>query len=439
MQTKVAQSFDDLVEQLLGERLPEGLTDNLPMSKLPPDTRNFIMRTLTLMKKAGYSATGFNPHLIQWLTVTVPSVLPSAWGGQIPPLTLPGRHKKLDNYVANLTMDSAHEPPAFLDLGCGFPPATAADTARDLRGWHVYGVDRSFADYVLYDSDGHYACFDQNGAFKYFQAFTGAAGRELYANPEATRLRFTELFEALLPLLKNSNGAKSETVEKNGCRLIHHHIRDFETDNLTLIKSDFEDLDLPPVNVIRCMNVLIYFKSETRKKMLARAGDLLADEGIMIVGTNGLGIQTRYAVYKKKSGGLSLDEFAFSMDNIGHIVFMSFFTIHENDEEAALLAELTGVIRADKAFWPEFSLRQDELLKQHGICRRQPDGFLLVSEDEMPPPEYIKRMTLLWQQLTEEGYLDQAADALKAAGYDAYINSVGDIAVRPPIDFISPS
>lgn len=434
MQTNADQSFDDLIEQFLGKRLPEGLTGNLSMSKLPPDTRNFITRTLSLMKKAGYSATGFNPHLIRWLTVTVPGVLPSAWGGRIPPLTLPGRHKKLDNYVANLNVNPADDQPAFLDIGCGFPPVTAADTARELRDWHVYGVDRSFADYVLYDSDGHYACFDQNGAFVYFQAFTAASGRELYANPEATKLRFIESFKTLLPLLKNSNGATSETVEKDGNRLIHHHIRDFETDNLTLIKSDFEKLNLPPVNAIRCMNVLIYFEGEKRGAMLKRAGDLLADDGIIIVGTNGLGIQTRYAVYKKKNGGLSLDEFAFSMDNIGHIVFMSFFTIHENDEEATFLAELTRAIRADKSFWPEFSLRQDELLKEHGICQRQPDGFLLVSEDEMPPPEYIKRTALLWKQLIEEGYLDRAVNTLKSAGYDAYINSVGDIAVRPPID-----
>ena len=428
------QSFDDLVEQYLGKRLPEGLADNLSMSKFLPETQNFILRALALMKKAGYAATGFNPHLIRWMTVTVPGILPGAWGGRIPPLTLPGRHKKLDNYVTKLNMIPEDNPPVFLDIGCGFPPATAADTARELENWHIYGVDRSFADYVLYDSDGHYACYDKNGSFQYFQAFNAASGRELYADPEATKRRFAELFKALLPLLPESNGTKSETVEKDGNRLIHHHIRDFETDNLTLIKSDFEELNLPPVTVIRCMNVLIYFEEEARKKMLARAGDLLADDGTLIVGTNGLGIQTRYAVYKKKNDRLALDEFAFSMDNIGHIVFMSFFTIHENDQEAALLAELTGAIRNDKAFWPEFSLRQDELLKQHGICQRRADGFLLLSEEEMPPPEYIKRTTLIWQQLVGEGYLDRAVNALKTAGYDAYKNQVGDIAIRPPLD-----
>ena len=50
-----------------------------------------------------------------------------------------------------------------MDVGCGFPPVTAVDTARSLHDWQVYGVDRSFADYVLYDADGYYACFDKNG------------------------------------------------------------------------------------------------------------------------------------------------------------------------------------------------------------------------------------------------------------------------------------
>ena len=171
------------------------------------------------------------------------------------------------------------------------------------RDWHIYGVDRSFADFVLYDNDGHYACFDPTGTFQYFQAMANSSGRALYADPAAAKNRFIEMFRELSPLLKSSSDTKSETVEKDGNRLIHHHIRDFETDNLTLIKSDLAELKLPPVQAIRCMNVLIYFEPEIREKMLVKAGELLEDKGTIIVGTNGLGIQSRYAVYKKEEGG----------------------------------------------------------------------------------------------------------------------------------------
>ena len=132
MQRKENESFDDLVEHFLGERLPDGMTADVTLSKMSPETQQFLIRTLTLMKAGGYSATGFNPHLIRWLTVTVPSVLPSAWGGKIPPITLPGRHKKLDHYVAQLDIPPGNKPLNLLDIGCGFPPATPADTAQML-------------------------------------------------------------------------------------------------------------------------------------------------------------------------------------------------------------------------------------------------------------------------------------------------------------------
>ncbi len=431
MQTDQDKSFDALVERFLGTRLPQEMAGAIGLSELPPDTQDFIRRSLELMKRSQYSVTEFNPALIRWLSVIVPSILPGAWGGRIPPLTLPGRHKRLDDYVADQNRANGDEPAVFIDVGCGFPPLTSADTARKFPDWHVYGVDRSFDDYVLYDSDGHYACFVHKGVYQYFQGLMNLSGRALYADPEATRMRFNKLFEELFPLLQTANGSLSETVEKDGNRLIHHHIRDFETDNLTFIKSDITKLKLPPVKVIRCMNVLLYFEPAIRKKMLAQAGELLDDGGILIAGTNGLGIQFRYAVYQKCKDGLSLDEFAFSLDNLGHIVFMPFFSIHANDPEAMLLAELAGAIRADQSFWPEFSTRLDKLLTQHGICQRGADGYLHFPEDEIPPSEYIERNTLLWRQMEKEGYLDEAVSVLEHAGYDAWKNSVGDIAVRP--------
>lgn len=164
--------------------------------------------------------------------------------------------------------------------------------------------------------------------------------------------------------------------------------------------------------------------------MLAKAGELLDEDGILIAGTNGLGIQSRYTVYQKNRDGLFTNEFAFGLDNLGPIVFMPFFTIHENDPEAALLADLAMVIRSDRS-WMDFNNRVDELLKFHGICSRGGDGFLHFPEKEMPLDEYLKKGALLWRQIAEEGYLNRAVEILRQAGYEAWENSVGDIAVRP--------
>jgi len=254
----------------------------------------------------------------------------------------------------------------------------------------------------------------------------------MHADPAGTRKRFESIYADLHPLLPESEGNTSQRVEKDGSKLIQHHIRDFETDNLTLIKKDLMQLDLPPATVIRCMNVFIYFDPQRREKMLLQAGDLLDDEGILIVGTNGYGIQARYAVYRKKGGGLFPSEFAFGVDNLGHIVFMPWFTLHANDPEAMLLAILARTIRRDRLFWSSLSGRLDELLKRHGICSRGPDGYLHQLTEDMPPLEYIKRNAEIWRQIEDEGYPDHTVEVLGRAGHKAWINRVGDIAIEPP-------
>ena len=432
MPTSHLQSFGDLVDRYLGVRLPQQMTAPVSLPDLPADTRDFILRVLQLMKRAGYSPTGFTPHLIQWVTVTAPNILPGAWGGRIPPLTLAGRHKKLDDYVADRSRAAGRKPPVFVDVGCGFPPLTSTDTSRRFPKWHIYGVDRSFADYVLYDAQGHYACFDHTGKFQYFQALMTASGRAMYSDPQGTRNRFETLFEVLRPLLENAKPGASQTVEKDGNRLVSNHIRDFEADNLTFVQSDMEQLRLPTADVIRCMNVLIYFPAGSRKKMLRKMGAMLDNGGFLIAGTNGLGVQTRYAVYEKSENDLAASEFAISLDNLGPIVFMPWFTIHENDPESLLLTEVMAAVRSDRSFWADFSGRIDELLDSCGICQRGPDGFLHFPDPEMPPAEYMEKNAALWRQIQEDGYAGSVVHSLKKGGYDAWVNSVGDIAIRPP-------
>ena len=168
--------------------------------------------------------------------------------------------------------------------------------------------------------------------------------------------------------------------------------------------------------------------------MLSHTCKLLADGGMLIAGTNGYGIQTRYAVYRKNGEGLSADEFAFSLDNLGHIVFMPWFSMHENDPEAMLLAGLAGTIRRDRQFWKSFSGRLDELLKTQGICCRESDGFLHPLTQEMPLVEYFQKNAAIWRQLEEGGYPARTVETLERAGHKAWINAVGHIAIEPPAD-----
>jgi hypothetical protein len=428
------RSFNSLVEQFLGKKLPRHLSAPITFPELSSETQQFILRMLALMKRAGYPVTGFTPPLIRWLSTTVPSVLPGAWGGCIPPITMPDRHKKIDTYVSRHNFSAGNGTLCFMDVGCGFPPLTAADTARNLPDWRVYGIDRSFADYLLIDRDGHYACFDEGGKFLYFQAMMNISGRELYANPDVAKRSFEHLFAELHPILPASDGSGSASMERNGTKLIRNHIKDFEADNLSFIQSNIEDLDGPIAKVIRCMNVLLYFNSEEKKRMLMKLSDLLETGGLIIAGTNGIGIQNRYMIYGKGVDGLVPREFALSLDNLGYISAMPYFTIQENDAEAMLLADLLRAIRADRFFWSDFSKRLDEILEQLGFCRRRSDGFLQIINEAVTTREYLKNNFLVWRQMAEEGYSDRAVEVLNKVGYNAWKNPVGDIAVEPPLD-----
>ncbi len=428
------RSFNSLVEQFLGERLPGRLADGVDFPGLPAQARQFILRMLALMKRASHPVTEFNPHVIQMLSDFVPNALPSAWGGRIPPITNPGRHAKLDEYVAKQKWPPGNGRPVFIDLGCGFPPVTTGDTARNMPDWRIYGVDRSFARHVLYDADGHYACFNRDGEYLYFQGTMKRSGRALSQHRDSTRALFEKRFAELCPRLEASDGETSQTVEKDGVRLVRDHIRDFETDNLTFIESEIEGVKAPPARVVRCMNVLLYFEPAVRESMMASIGALLDDDGLVISGTNQFtGRSSRYFVHRKDASGVTLLEFTFSLSCLRPVGVMPWYSIHENDPEVERLAELTGAIRADPVFWPEFNRRVDALFEKHGIFRRGEDGFNHPMEEVLTMPLNVitDKIAALWRRIDAEGFTDGAVDALARAGFDAWKNPIDDIAVRP--------
>ena len=426
-----ARSFNALVKEYLGANLPGALADKISFPKLPLEARGVILRMLALMRRASYPATEFNPQMIHLLSTVTPGMLPSAWGGRIPPVTWPGRHGKLDAYVTQQPGPSSNGQPVFIDLGCGFPPVTTADTAKYMQEWSVFGVDRSFARYVLYDAEGYYACFGPDGAFEYFQPQM----KPLHDHPKAVRARFESLFADLHPQLKGFNERHSKTVEKDGNRLVYNQIRDFETKYLKFVESDIENLQLPLARAIRCMNVLLYFEKPVRDRMRLSIGAMLEDGGMLICGFNHpFGIYLRYAVYKKDPAGIRPSEFAFSPDNLRPLGVGPWLTIQDSDEEAELLADLIGVIRSDRIFWPDFNHYVDTLQERHGICVRGVDGYNHFTKEAQtaPPAVMMEKTAALWQQLKAEGYTDGAVAALERAGYEAWKNPVGDIAVLPP-------
>jgi hypothetical protein len=100
---------------------------------------------------------------------------------------------------------------------------------------------------------------------------------------------------------------------------------------------------------------------------------------------------------------------------------------------------VAGVLQSDDAFRSAYDFRLDELLAEKKILIRQPDGFLMPPPDPVDPTLWMIAHEALHRQLAEDGFVDRAVSVLQRAGYHAWKNPVGHIAVEPiaPSPFIS--
>lgn len=426
------KTFNSLVSEYLGSDLSHELAQGVEFSVLGSAAQNFILRTLRLMRKAGQSATDFSPWHIWELSTVIPRILPDSLGGIIPPFTNPGRHAVFDEYIKTSFSPPRNKQGVLIDIGCGFPPLTTVDTSHSFPDWKVFGIDQHFAPFVVIDPNGHYGCFGEDGTFHYMQPRFGAPDTSnFYTDHISTKNRFKGAFDKLYPMLKTADD-KTGFYEKNGYKLIQNPIKEFETEQLIFHEAKLEKCLLPSAHVVRCMNVLVYFKSQDRVPMIIQAGSKLQEGGILVAGTNhGSGSYRRYIVYQKQGAHLHPVEFAFSIDVLRPLSVVPWFTIHEDDSEATLLAELAYCIRSNGDFWQKFSGRVDFLFEQHDICLRTDKGFLDTPQLQKPRQEQRKLHSKLWQKVTNEGYVGSAVDALCAAGYNGFENKVGDIAIRP--------
>ena len=161
--------FNSVVRKYLGEELPSELVGGVDLSVLGNEACRFLERLLKLMRQAKQPAADFSPYPIWELTALIPNALPEALGGRIPPITSPGRHKVFDDYVKRSVSAPVGREGLFIDVGCGFPPVTTVDTVKRFQCWKVVGIDRSFAPYIVYDQEGHYACFGWDANLQYLQ------------------------------------------------------------------------------------------------------------------------------------------------------------------------------------------------------------------------------------------------------------------------------
>lgn len=414
-------------------RLSPAFLDRL--AKLPAereDVRAIVDRLFRMMRRGGFDATDLSPSHGAFLGSMVARVLPGAWGGRIPPITFADRHCRIDEYVTANRWRPAGETGTFLDLGCGFPPLTTVETADHLPGWQVLGVDPLIPAYLVHDAGGNYAIFDDEKRAQYFQPAVPSPTNwdALLADADATRSRFEALLRTMLEKAPRGDASHPATVEWEGARLLVDPVRHYRRANLSFAVGGIGTAPVEQVDVVRCFNVLGYFDDEFRERALAWFSGILREGGLLLSGSNvGRSAACRMFVHQKQDGRLVLREFAFGIDNLCPHLVNPWYAQHEDDREVALLMDLVRVLRSDSAFIARLMARNDALRAEYGISPRQADGYYGESDPDLLAWELSDRAALIGERLDEEGFGEQATGILRAAGYDAWRNEIGHVAI----------
>ncbi|SMC51985.1 CheR methyltransferase, SAM binding domain [Kibdelosporangium aridum] len=403
-------------------RLSTGVLDELrQLADASPDALALADRAFRLMRAARLAPTDVSVFTAWLIGFSAPRTVPSAWSGTVPPVTMAGRHRALDEYVARNPWHRPEGQGVFVDIGCGFPPFTTIETAKRLKDWRVVGVDPSFGRYLVYDKQGAYACYDDDLRLRYYQA------GNFDPDQTATKRRFQQILERLKPELSGD-----EVADDDG-RLIRDPMRHYETGNLELRGGGIGEFTVDGgADVIRCMNVFMYFDHPFREKALAWAEQLLRPGGLFVCGSNWIdSVSSRYTVYRKEKGHLVAKEFAFSIDNIRPIELAPWYALHDDNFENLANAHAVGTIRTDTPFRRRFDGRLDALLANLNMCPRGADGYLGHAPPEMPAEERSRCSSILAAQLDDEGFVTEAVDVLRRSGWHAWRNHVGHVAMRP--------
>ena len=263
----------DYVEQLnrsfFDGELGPGIVDRLAVLPVDrADVRAFVERMFREMRRWRFPATEVSLMHAELLGSLLSRILPGTWQGRVPPITVAGRHRKLDELV-RLIAQSDGLGHTLIDIACGFPPMTTIDSAEALPGWQITGIDRALPAYLVTDHDNNYAVFDREGRATYFQPTEATVERwtALLEDWDASRRRFEELLQTLLA----ARAAGADRVEKDGASLEIDPVRAFERPGLRFAASNLEEHYCGRPGIAAC---LVHRGEQARE-----AGDVPGDNG----------------------------------------------------------------------------------------------------------------------------------------------------------------
>ena len=397
------------------------------------DVRAFVERMFRFMDQAEMTAGDLSVLQGEILGSLLARILPGAWQGRVPPITVKGRHQKIDELVQRSRYLGPRESGSMLDLGCGFPPETTIDSAERLKGWTIHGADPSMPAFMVHDPNGAYATFDSRGEMIYCQPSSPTVENwnALLADPDATLRRFREI--------QHGFGEASTGVNErpDGAKLTIDPKRSYERPGLTFGVGGIGQVDKTGFDVVRCFNVMYYFNDDFRQKALEWFASILNPGGVLIIGGDwAFTTECRYFVYQHDGDAMPAREFAFSLDNVVPFGLVPFFALHDNDRGLTLLARLVRTLRRDESFRGRYYELADRLRAEHGVCPRGEDGAYGTVSSDLDPAELWPRALAVSETISAE-MGEEAVSILKRAGWESWINEIGVVSVSlesPPDD-----
>lgn len=391
----------------------------LPIDR--PDVFDFVQRMFSYMHSSGMPAKDLTLLQADIMGTLLARILPGAWEGRVPPITVQGRHAVIDQYIKSNTWLSSNGK-RLLDIGCGFPPFTTIETVHALEDWSITGADPSLPVYLVYDAEGNYASFDENKSVVYFQPASPSieTWNKLLSDSSATK----KYFETLMPELLN------HPAEEGFPRVELNPIKQYETDRLRFIQGGIGEINIAPQDVIRCFNVLYYFENSFQQNALKWFAEHTNEGGIVIIGGDwALSTECYYHVYKKENNQLQNKEFAFGLDCLCPFGIVTWYCLHEDDPQKAELVKYTGILRKDKSFMDAFYAFHDAQRATYNLCPRDKDGYYGEGDAALQPQELWMLVAKMLSELNDAGFHQKAADVLSQAGFRTRINEVGHITV----------
>ena len=415
---------EDLNNRFFEGKLSRQFLDQLQQLPIDrPDVFAFVQRMFGFMSSAGIPAKDMSILIGEILGTLLARILPGAWEGRVPPITLSGRHVIIDQYIKTNSWISSGSK-SMLDIGCGFPPHTTIETSNYLDDWHITGADPSLPAYLIYDAEGNYATLDENKSTVYFQPAIPSFENwnKLLSNSTETKSRFENLLDELINHSSNDGFPRLEI----------NPIKTHETERLSFIKGGIGQIDIGSKDVIRCFNVLYYFDDDFLENALKWFAENTNEGGIVLIGGDwAASTECYYNIYKKNDNRLVNREFAFSLDCICPFGIVTWYTVHDDDRQKAELVKYISIIRKDKSFMDDFYTFHDEQRVKYKFCPRDDQGYYGVVDPSLQPQELWTLASKILNELNDVGLNQKAAEVLNNAGLKARVNEVGHVAVEP--------